>query len=98
VAYIGVDPNNGVKPTLFGGVDLRWDMRFRLAYKLIRLSVGVNGLSLAFHMFRLPLPYLPWRSSAGKLYREAYKLSSRFWHNMDGRYGWGSKYRREGQT
>jgi hypothetical protein len=42
---------------------------------------------------RIPMPYVPWRyvmrSPAGSLRMRAYQLSQRFWHGMDGRYGWG---------
>jgi hypothetical protein len=41
--------------------------------------------------FRLPLPTVRWRMNRGRLYLFAYRLSSAFWHGMDGRYGWGTK-------
>lgn len=65
VAHIGVDPNHGVKPKLFGRVG---DFSFRIG-----------------------LPWMPFKHPAHPIYMRAYKLSSQFWHGVDGRYGWGTK-------
>lgn len=67
VAHIGVDPNHGVRPTLF-------------------LKVGRDN-------FRYNLPRVPWRMDAGPVYLHLYKLAATFWHNVDGRIGWGAKDR-----
>lgn len=69
VAHIGVVPNNGVNPELFG--------------------------SLAGKEFRLPLPTVKWKHPCNPLRFAAWKVVHTFWHNMDGRYGWGSEYRRK---
>ncbi len=37
------------------------------------------------------LPRVPWKQDASLLYLHAYRLSASFWHNVDGRYGWGVK-------
>ena len=41
--------------------------------------------------FRFMLPRLSWRMNAGPTYTRLYRLSSAFWHKVDGRYGWGTK-------
>lgn len=69
VAHIGVTPNGGTKPQLFG--------------------------SVAGREFRLPLPTVRWKYPCSPLRMAAYKVVHQFWHNMDGRYGWGSEYRRK---
>lgn len=47
---------------------------------------------------RVPLPRIPWRWCVVTRYARPvvalYKASQWFWHNVDGRYGWGSEYRR----
>jgi len=48
--------------------------------------------SLLGRDFRFGLPTLRWKTDMGKLHLAAYKVVNRFWHNVDGRYGWGSKY------
>lgn len=65
VAHLGVDPDHGVKPRLFGSV-----------------------MGKEFH---LPLPTLHFKSPASPLRMATYKAVHRFWHNVDGRYGWGTK-------
>lgn len=67
VAHLGVDPGDGVKPKLFGGLD-----------------VG------PVHSFRVALPAVRWRNEMSPLRMRAYQLSKAFWHNVDGRFGWGS--------
>lgn len=49
--------------------------------------------SIAGHEFRFNLPTLRYANNMSPLRLRLFKLSQRFWHNMDGRYGWGSKYR-----
>lgn len=68
VAHIGVDPNGGTRPEMFG--------------------------SLLGREFRFSLPTLHWKYPASPLRMRAYKLTSAFWHNVDGRYGWGSEARK----
>ncbi len=46
---------------------------------------------VAGRSFRFNLPRVPWRQDASPLYLHAYRMSASFWHNVDGRYGWGSK-------
>lgn len=41
--------------------------------------------------WRIRLPVVRWKPNAGPVRRVMYSLSSRFWHGMDGRHGWGSK-------
>lgn len=41
--------------------------------------------------WRLPLPRVAWKFPAGPVHRACYRLSSKFWHGVDGRYGWGTK-------
>lgn len=69
VASIGVTPNEGVTPQLFGSV------------------LGKE--------FRFPLPTLSWKNPCHPLRMKAYVAVRTFWHNVDGRYGWGSEYRRK---
>ena len=69
--YIGVDPNDGVTPQLFGG------------YFLHRELQG---------SFRIPLPTVRFKHPCSPLEARVYGIVRRFWHNMDGRYGWGSEY------
>ena len=38
--------------------------------------------------FRFNLPSIHWKHPHGRAWLMAYRVSSRFWHNMDGRYGW----------
>lgn len=45
--------------------------------------------------FRFGLPRVAWRYPMSPARSVAYRLSSRFWHNMDGRVGWGSEYRKQ---
>ncbi len=70
VAYIGIDPNEGVNPQMFGGI------------------IGKT--------FRFRLPSLSWKYPCSSIRTAAYKAVRTFWHNMDGRYGWGSKPKHRG--
>lgn len=80
VLHFGVSPDSGVKPTFFGGVSLGpYEVRGR----------RWNGKSLNW---RIQLPVIRWRyATRSKALMAAYRVQSRFWHQMDGRYGWGSK-------
>jgi hypothetical protein len=49
-----------------------------------------NRRGWAFH-WRVKLPCVRWKCPASPLRRWLYGLSSRFWHGLDGRYGWGRK-------
>jgi len=55
---------------------------------------GVNvGLVHSFrliHSFRVALPAVRWRNEMSPLRMRVYRLSKAFWHNVDGRFGWGS--------
>lgn len=59
------------------------------------LAIVIRKRDLAL---RLPLPWIPWRWCMATRYARPvvalYKAAARFWHNVDGRYGWGSEYRR----
>lgn len=48
---------------------------------------GVGGMS-----FRFTLPWVAWRYNASPLLRPLERMSSWFYHNLDGRYGWGTEY------
>ncbi len=50
--------------------------------------------SVAGKEFRFRLPTLKWKHPCSPVRKAAYKVVSEFWANMDGRYGWGSEYRR----
>lgn len=72
--HVGIDPNNGTRPQMFGAI----------ASPFKRRGPG------SFHLkFRFGLPHVPWRyyDALGPVSRVAYRISSRFWHRMDGRYG-----------
>lgn len=47
--------------------------------------------SLAGKEFRVNLPTVPWKYPSSALYLRAHKLSSEFWHGLDGRFGWGTE-------
>jgi hypothetical protein len=49
---------------------------------------------IASHSFRVALPRVPWKYPCSPAYLKAYQLSNNFWHNMDGRYGWGGSCRK----
>ncbi len=77
-AHLGVDPNNGSRPQVFGEFPF-WARRTctgRLVARVFR--------------FRLPLPRIPWGWCMATKYARpvvwAYSLSHRFWHRVDGRY------------
>ena len=38
--------------------------------------------------FRFRLPTIRWKYPHGRFWLMAYKVNARFWHGMDGRYGW----------
>lgn len=82
VCHIGIDPNGGTNPVLFGGIGGWWIKRKRWIPHL---------------WWRIPLPRIPWRWVMETDYDPFciffYKLFSRFWHGMDGRYGWGGSCR-----
>ena len=40
---------------------------------------------------RFALPWVRWTYPASPLRLALYRASSRFWHKVDGRYGWGSR-------
>jgi hypothetical protein len=74
----------------------RWHKRANLS---IALPIGWYTSCAGLRYPRLleldiPLPYMHWHHPMGGVRLALYKLSSRFWHNMDGRYGWGSSYRK----
>lgn len=71
IAHIGVDPNHGTRPQMFGGVSLS------------RTRHGE---------FRVNLPTIHWYDARkSEHHMRAYRVVRAFWHNVDGRYGWGSK-------
>jgi hypothetical protein len=71
VFHLGVDPNDGVKPKLFGGFAFgSWDSWLK--------PYGFN--------FTLPLPWARWTGSSNPIRLFLCRLSSRFWHAVDGRY------------
>ena len=71
VFYIGVDPNNGVKPKLFGGIAVgSW-------YSWLKPH-GFN--------FRLTLPWVGWTGSTNPVRMYFYKKLHSFWFAVDGRY------------
>lgn len=71
VFHIGVDPNYGVKPTLFGGFGIgSWNSWIK--------PHGFN--------FRLPLPWMAWNGSENRVRMFFYNLFTRFWHSVDGRF------------
>lgn len=78
-AVCGVDPGQcGLKPELFLGLPIGW-------------YTSCAGLRMPrLWRVRLPLPRVPWRWCMATGYARPvvalYKLSSRFWHRMDGRY------------
>lgn len=41
--------------------------------------------------WRIRLPVVRWVPNAGPLRRAFYQASARFWHGMDGRFGWGTR-------
>jgi hypothetical protein len=50
--------------------------------------------SLGRFSFRFRLPRIPWRmATRNTLFMHAYQASQRFWHGVDGRYGWGTEAR-----
>ena len=65
--FVGIDPDHGNKPTLFGG----W-----------YISRNRQG------RFRFRLPSLRWQYQQKGVRKWAWWLSAKFWHHMDGRYGW----------
>lgn len=72
VAHLGVDPNDGTRPQLFGRIFAR--------------------------SFRFALPTVHWKHPMSPLRSRLYGAVHLFWHMVDGRYGWGSKYRRKQGT
>lgn len=78
---IVLDPNGGCKPRLDIAIPVGWYLSCaKLRYP--RLFV-----------IKIPLPYIKWKWPCGRLRLCLYKLSSRFYHNLDGRYGWYGKYK-----
>jgi hypothetical protein len=73
IAHIGVDPNDGNRPQLFGGIAGRRDC--------------TGGRKATLFSFRVGLPTMHWRSNMGPVRLAIYKAVRRFWHNVDGRYG-----------
>lgn len=69
--HMGVNPDSGVRPTFFGGVSNPFCRRGALSFNF---------------SWRLPLPRIRWKHTAGPVRMWAYGLSSRFWHSVDGRY------------
>ena len=70
VVHIGVDPNNGTRPQMFGGFFLSREKQGR---------------------FRFRLPTVHWHDAQkSEHHMRAYCVMRDFWHNVDGRYGWGS--------
>ena len=82
--YIGINPDHGNKPTLFGGWFIN---RGPIPYTKSRWRSG---------KFRLRLPSLRWQYQQKGVRKWAWWLSSRFWHQMDGRWGWFTPKRRNG--
>jgi hypothetical protein len=71
--HIGIDPNDGIRPTLFGGFVNPWNRR---------------GFSFRW---RVPLPHVKWKNGGGsRFHLFLYGISHKFWHKMDGRFGWGT--------
>ena len=68
--WIGIDPTAGSGPRCFGAIVNPFNRKSR-------------GLQ-----WRFRLPHVPWRyfNSLGVVSRVAYRISSRFWHSVDGRY------------
>lgn len=52
-------------------------------------DVGLGGGKM--WGFRAILPWMRWRPNMGPVRSRAYKVVSIFWHNMDGRFGWGTE-------
>ncbi len=75
--HIGVDPNDGVKPALFGRITIRsWN--WKPGDKFFRFG------------WRIPLPTILWASWYRRpswFWQNAYHVSKKFWHRVDGRYG-----------
>jgi hypothetical protein len=86
LARVTLDPNNGTKPTLTVALPIGW-------YRSCTGEIHPRLIAP-----RIPLPYIPWRWCMATGYARpvlaVYKASQRLYHNLDGRYGWGSKRRR----
>jgi hypothetical protein len=70
-----LDPDNGINPKL-----------------ILLLPVGsftnCNGEWPDEQRFEIPLPRIAFKYPCSRIRSLAYQFISRFWHNVDGRYGW----------
>ena len=78
IGRITVDPEVNVNrgPRLTVAFPVGWRDRGD-GRRLLRLFEGC-----------VTLPHLKWRYGAGLTRRSLFRVSSWFWHHMDGRYGW----------
>ena len=79
-----------------------WRARYVYAFSRVpRFYIGIDPMNYKPNIFggwfvhrnmqgkfRFRLPTIRWKYPCGRFWLMAYKVNARFWHNMDGRWGW----------